>query len=136
MATQRGWPSDAISCEQYYESFVSGGGDFAQQWMYFDSDRLVGVALMDETPQSISLVYFFHEPCWRPLSPGLFSVLTQLDYAREQGKRHAYPGYWISENTSMAYKARFRPFERLVSISSPGMEPIWLEDGLRSILSA
>jgi arginine-tRNA-protein transferase len=125
MSEIRDWRRDRISRAEYVESFVAGGGAFAWQWLYFDQDELVGVALMDETPSAISLVYFFYDPNWRPDSPGTFSFLTQLAYAREAGKFYAYPGYWIPANTSMAYKARFQPFEVLAGHPAPGREPVW-----------
>ena len=125
MAEIREWRRDRISRAEYVESFVAGGGAFAWQWLYYDGDELVGVALMDETATAISLVYFFYDPVWRRDSPGTFSILVQLAHARAAGKLHAYPGYWIHANTSMAYKARFQPFERLVRHPSPGAEPVW-----------
>jgi arginine-tRNA-protein transferase len=125
MSETRDWRRDRISRAEYVESFVAGGGAFAWQWLYYDGDKLVGVALMDETPNAISLVYFFYDPDWRRESPGTFSVLVQLAYAREAGKVHAYPGYWIPANKSMAYKSRFQPFERLVGRPAPGREPVW-----------
>ncbi len=121
----RGWRRDRIVRADYVDSFVTGGGDFAWQWMFFEGEKLVGVALMDETPDAVSLVYFFHDPEWRSHSPGTFSILKQLEYARERGKRHSYPGYWIPANQSMAYKARFRPFERLLRHPVDDENPRW-----------
>ncbi len=129
MAGERGWRKDLINRGDYYESFVAGGGDFASQWLYYDGTKLVGVALMDETPRSISLVYYFHEPDWRRSSPGTFSILTQLDYAKRRGKAWAYPGYWIPANRSMAYKGRFRPFEKLLAQPGDAEEPRWVRHG-------
>jgi len=126
MAAHRGWRHERISRTEYFESFVAGGRDFAWQWLYYDAERLVGVALMDETLNAISLVYHFHDPCWRSASPGTFSILTQLEWARESGKTYAYPGYWIAADTSMAYKSRFRPFERLLRHPPDQEPPHWL----------
>lgn len=125
MAEHRGWSEDTISGADYYDSFVAGGAEYASQWLYFSGEELVGVALMDETPNSISLVYFFHDPAWRALSPGTFSILVQLNYARQRGKAYAYPGYWIAENRSMAYKERFRPFETLAGRPSDAESAQW-----------
>ena len=125
MAEHRGWSEDTISGGDYYDSFVGGGADYASQWLYFAGEELVGVSLMDETPNAISLVYFFYDPVWRPLSPGTFSILVQLDYARQRGKDYAYPGYWIAENRSMDYKKRFRPFEVLAGNPSDQEPPQW-----------
>ena len=122
----RGWRRDRIMRADYIDSFVTGGGELAWQWMFFDGKKLVGVALMDETPDAISLVYFFHDPEWRSDSPGTFSILKQLEYAREQGRKHSYPGYWIPANQSMAYKSRFRPFERLVRHPVDDENPQWV----------
>lgn len=124
MARHRGWSLDTISGHDYYDSFLAGG-DYASQWLYFADEELVGVALMDETPNAVSLVYFFYDPAWRALSPGTFSILVQLEYARARGKPHAYPGYWIAENRSMAYKERFRPFEVLTGRPSDVESPEW-----------
>lgn len=125
MAENRGWSQDTISGADYYDSFLAGGGEFASQWLYFDGGELVGVALMDETPNAISLVYHFYDPAWRPHSPGTFSILVQLEYARQRGKAYAYPGYWIAENRSMAYKERFRPFETLAGNPSDAEPAQW-----------
>jgi len=125
MAEHRGWSYDEVTRADYYESFVSGSGEFAWQWLFYKDDDLIGVALMDETPNAVSLVYFFHEPQWRPDSPGTFAALTQLNYAREQGKQFCYPGYLIEANQSMAYKRRFRPFEKLISQPDSGEQPEW-----------
>ncbi|MCB1019702.1 MAG: arginyltransferase [Bryobacterales bacterium] len=136
MSEIRDWRRDRISRAEYVESFVSGGGAFAWQWLYYDGDELVGVALMDETPSAISLVYFFYDPNWRRASPGTYSFLIQLAHARRAGKVHAYPGYWIAANRSMAYKSRFQPFERLVGHPAAGAEPIWELDEPRDAVDA
>jgi len=125
MAQERGWRPDSIGPVEYEESFLCGGDDFAWQWEFRRDGRLVGVALMDETLKAVSLVYAFHDPDWRPSSPGTFAILHQLLDAQRRGKRHAYPGYWIEANRSMAYKARFRPFERLQGLPERGQTPSW-----------
>jgi arginine-tRNA-protein transferase len=83
---------------------------------------------MDEVPDAISLVYYFHDPTWRPLSPGTYSVMVQLQYARERGLRYAYPGYWVAANDSMNYKIRFRPHERLKHYPTDDEPPLWVRD--------
>lgn len=129
MARQRGWQRDLITRESYLESFVLGGGDFARQWTFHDGNRLVGVALMDETSESISLVYCFYDPAWRPSSPGTFAALTQLQYAQRKQLRYAYPGYCIAASASMSYKSRFVPYERLKRHPADGERPVWVKVG-------
>jgi arginine-tRNA-protein transferase len=125
MTRHRGWPYEAATKESYADSFVLGGGNFSWQWLYYDHGHLMGVALMDEVENAISLVYHFHDPHWRPLGPGTFSVLTQLAYAKQNGLGYAYPGYWVAGNRSMAYKTKFQPHERLARYPGDGEPPVW-----------
>jgi arginyl-tRNA--protein-N-Asp/Glu arginylyltransferase len=125
MHEHRGWALQSASIAEFDETFLSGPSAVGRQWLYFDQDRLIGVAMMDEVPQAISLVYFFHDPEWRPQSPGVFSVLTQIEYARSRGYHHAYLGYWIKDCGSMNYKNRFLPYEILDEYVKEGERSTW-----------
>lgn len=125
METHRGWPQQSTALNAYRESFLSGAVQHGRQWRYFDHDRLVGIAVMDEVPGAVSLVYCFYHPDWRADSPGTFSILTQLEYARAQGYQYAYFGYWIEQCQSMQYKGRFRPHQILREYPRDGQAPVW-----------
>ena len=125
MRGHRHWPQRITDPQEYAESFLVSSGTFGFQWLYMDGDRLVGVSLMDEVPGAISLIYAFYDPDWRPLSPGTFSILNQLQYARERGLRYAYLGYWVEACESLSYKGRFRPREVLREHPDDGVEPVW-----------
>jgi len=125
MHEHRGWELQQATASSYHEMFVSGASELGRQWLYFQGDKLVGVAMMDITPQAVSLVYFFHDPAWRAQSPGIFSVLNQLLYAQSNGLRYAYLGYWIKDCQSMNYKNRFRPYEMLDDYVKEEDIPVW-----------
>ena len=126
MHEHRGWELQRASMASYHDMFLSGPAHLGRQWLYFDGDRLIGVSMMDEVPgQAVSLVYFFHDPDWRAQSPGVFSVVTQIEYARARGWPHAYLGYWIKDCGSMNYKNRFRPYEMLEEYVKEGDVPRW-----------
>jgi arginine-tRNA-protein transferase len=126
MHQHRGWELQRASIASFHDMFLSGPIHLGRQWLYFNKDQLIGVAMMDEVPsQAISLVYFFHDPVWRPQSPGVFSVLTQIEYARSQAMPHAYLGYWIKDCGSMNYKNRFMPYEMLNEYVKEGESPQW-----------
>ena len=121
----RAWPLQQATLSEYRDTFISGATHLGKQWLYFAGEKLVGIGTMDEAPGAISLVYFVHDPAWRPQSPGRFSVLNQLLYAKQRNLRYAYLGYWIKNCPSMNYKNRFHPHEILVQHPAETASPVW-----------
>ncbi|MGI4793614.1 MAG: arginyltransferase [Janthinobacterium lividum] len=78
-------------------------------------DRLIGACLTDRLGDGLSAVYSFFAPELDRQSLGTYSILWLIDRAREEGLPYVYLGYWVPESRKMAYKARFRPCEILVS---------------------
>jgi leucyl-tRNA---protein transferase len=76
--------------------------------------RLVGVCLTDRQADGLSMVYSFYdaEEVGRP-GLGNFIILDHIVRAGRAGLPYVYLGYWIEGSQRMAYKARYRPLERL-----------------------
>ncbi len=127
MHGHRQWDRRWATERSLRDQVLSGARDVGKQWLYFDRSQLVGVAFMDEAPGAISLVYCFYDPEWRKKSPGTYSILRQLLYARERGLDYAYLGYWVKDCQSLAYKQRFRPHEILAGYPAPGEPAQWLK---------
>ena len=72
---------------------------------------LLAVAVTDRIPTGLSAVYTFYEPELRARGLGTLAVLRQLEWARREGLRHLYLGYWIDGHAKMDYKRRFHPLE-------------------------
>jgi arginine-tRNA-protein transferase len=76
--------------------------------------RLVGACLTDQQSDGLSMIYSFFEPD-DPKRAGLgtFIILDHIVRAAKAGLPYVYLGYWVETSRRMAYKARFRPLEKL-----------------------
>ncbi len=75
------------------------------------SNKLVCVAVVDYMDNSLSAVYSFFDPEYTDRSLGIFSILWQIQAAKELGLNWVYLGFWIQKCQKMAYKNLFRPIE-------------------------
>jgi arginine-tRNA-protein transferase len=81
---------------------------------YSIDGQLVGVAICDRGRSALSAVYCHYDMTFSRLSPGVFSVLTQVELCRKWNMRYLYLGYYVSNSPHMSYKAGYRPHERLI----------------------
>ncbi|MCP3852966.1 MAG: arginyltransferase [Gammaproteobacteria bacterium] len=77
------------------------------------NDRPIGVAVTDQLENGLSAVYTFFDPspeCQKQ-SPGVFSILWQIEEAKRRDLEWLYLGYWIKNCTKMSYKDNYQPLE-------------------------
>ncbi|RPD86542.1 arginyltransferase [Luteimonas sp. 100069] len=73
--------------------------------------QLVAVAVTDLVDDALSAVYTFYEPELVSRGLGTLAILRQIAWARREGRRHLYLGYWIDGHRKMTYKRNFQPLE-------------------------
>ena len=97
-----------------YRSFLGESCCETFEMRYRVNDELMGVAIVDRAEDALSAVYFYWNPSYRSLSPGVYSVLKQVELCRRLGLSYLYLGLYIGACEPMNYKARFKPHERLI----------------------
>lgn len=75
--------------------------------------KLMGFSIVDIGEKSVSAVYSVYSMEDKKRGLGNFLVLKMIEWARNNGFRYLYMGYYIPGHTKMDYKARFRPAEYL-----------------------
>ncbi|MEW8013525.1 MAG: arginyltransferase [Candidatus Sedimenticola endophacoides] len=107
--------------ERYLQFFTSAWCETRFVELRLDQ-RLV--AVVDLLPQGLSAVYTFFEPDLAHMSPGVLTILWQIEHCQDEGLPWLYLGYWIPGCEKMSYKSDYRPLQLL----EHGM---WVEHGRR-----
>lgn len=99
--------------EEHFREALYGDVVEGLEARYFLGSQLIGVSLLDVTSQSLSAVYHFFDPELRKRRIGVFSVIAEIEHARQVGIPFYHLGYWVENAPTMQYKADYRPNEVL-----------------------
>lgn len=106
--------SMANTSEAEYRQFIASDWSDTRGFAFYDKDRLVAVAISDILPQGLSAVYTFFDPSCQKSSPGVFTILWQIEECRRRGLPWLYLGYWIESCQKMAYKREYLPHQAFI----------------------
>ena len=124
---RRGWEESPLDTQRYQFDFAFPH-PAVREVAFRDeaaAGRLVGLGIVDDTPNALSAAYFFWDPEHAPASLGTAHVVALVEEARARGKPHVYLGYRVHGCASLAYKARFQPHQLLEGRPSPRSLPLW-----------
>lgn len=99
---------------EQFQSFINQTANSSIFVHFRVQDQLVAVSVIDVLEYGLSAVYTFFEPNLTRRSLGVYAILWQINYARQQQLPHVYLGYWIKDCQKMKYKTDFRPLEFFV----------------------
>ena len=74
----------------------------------WEQDRLIAISYLDLGGEAASSVYAIFEPDAAERSPGIFTLLHEIEFARTTDRRFLYLGYATVEPSHYDYKKRFR----------------------------
>jgi len=94
-----------------YEAFLNSVWECTRYYRFYDKNRLVAVAVVDELDDGLSAIYTFFDPDADQRSLGTFAILWQIEKTRAMGLDYLYLGYWIRDCRKMSYKTNYRPLE-------------------------
>ena len=72
----------------------------------FDGDKLIALSIFDLGEKSVASIIGIYDPAYSKYSLGLFTMLLEMEFGRDTGFEHYYPGYIIPPNTRFNYKLR------------------------------
>ena len=125
MLKKKHWPHKNITPGDYYNSYVDASKNYGREILYIRDDKLIAVAICDFFTKAISSTYCYYDHDYESLSLGKYSILLQIDIAKQNNIPYLYLGYWIKDHYSMGYKDKYKPFEHLVNRPSLTTKPIW-----------
>lgn len=100
------------NAEEFIEKFYTPSGPSAQSEFRIGG-RLVGAGFLNLSTEGVSSVYFIYGDGLADRSFGIFSMLAEIEFAKNAGFTFYYPGYWIKDHPRMSYKGVLNPKELL-----------------------
>ncbi len=93
-------------------SIPCGYGTFHQQ--YFIDGKLFAVGVLDILPRGVLCEYFYYDPAYRFISPGVYSAMNEIAFTQELYKVdpsmcNYYMGFYVQSCPKMTYKSQYRP---------------------------
>jgi arginine-tRNA-protein transferase len=127
MTKKKGWDVNQITKDEYYRSYVVGAHDYGKELLYFLDNKLIAVALLDVMKEGYSAVYCYYDHDYENRSLGKFSIILQINLAKQNKVPYLFLGYWIKDHYSMGYKENYKPFDILQNRPSLDEKTIWSE---------
>ena len=107
--------SDQTYVEGEYENFlVDSCNSQTVELSFWKGNQLAAVSIVDCGLNSLSAVYTYFDPAFSKLSIGTFSILKQMEFARNTEREFLYLGMYVAQNQHLSYKQRFTPQERWI----------------------
>jgi len=105
--------TDGAANPESYRAFLMDSclGSDTIETDYYINGKLAGVGILDRMKDALSSVYFYFHPDYARYSLGTYSILHEIELARNWKYTYYYLGYYIAGCAAMSYKSSFKPCE-------------------------
>lgn len=97
--------------QEQYESFIVSNLGFSHYYGFYEQEKLIAVAVVDQLQDGWSAIYSFFDPFESQRSLGRYLILWQIQQCQQQKLPYLYLGYWVKNCDKMHYKINYRPIE-------------------------
>ena len=98
-----------------YRDFLTRSAVDTRIIKYHHHARLIGISWIDILPRSLSSVYFAFDPEFAHRSLGVYSILKEIDLAKNLQKESLHLGFWVRGCVTMKYKKKYNPHQLLIN---------------------
>lgn len=77
----------------------------------FDADKLIAASFIDNSPNALSSIYAMFDTQYSSYSLGNYTLLEEIKWAHQLGKKYLYLGYTYEAPSFYDYKKRFLALE-------------------------
>ncbi len=127
MQNKKGWKYYDIDINKYYEFYVFGYENFGKEISYYnEKGDLICVDLIDILDDGISSIYCYYDPEYSNLSLGKFSLLKQIEFAKNYNLAWIYLGYYVKNCQSLSYKDEYKPYQILQKYCELEEDVVWI----------
>jgi leucyl-tRNA---protein transferase len=76
------------------------------EFAVYDNDQLIAVSFFDVGQKSLASILGIYDPAYRPFSLGLYTMVMEVAYGKNNGFDFFYPGYVVPGYSRFDYKLR------------------------------
>ena len=77
----------------------------------YEGNKLIAASFFDVGDESVASINGIFDPAYGQYSLGFYTMLLEMQFSLDEGKRYYYPGYVVPGNTRFDYKARIGPVD-------------------------
>ncbi len=103
------YPYEGNTAEAYYAGFFLNKITSTYEIRYRLKGKLIGNGIIDIGKNWLNAVYFYFDQEESKRSPGIYNILTMINFCLNKDIEYLYLGYNIDEISSMNYKKNFNP---------------------------